>query len=81
MWIVWGLVVLTGGAEVMLRGAVGTAKATGMPTLIIELTVVAYGTRAPGRTVSIKSAFTGQADLVIGNRLGSNVFNALCIPA
>ncbi|NLX14604.1 MAG: calcium/sodium antiporter [Phycisphaerales bacterium] len=74
-----GLAILTAGAEVLVRGATGLARAIGLPSLIIGLTVVAYGTSAPELAVSVKSSFGGQADIALGNVLGSNTFNILFI--
>ncbi len=77
--VILGLIVMTAGAEVLVRGAVGLAKAFGMPSLIVGLTVVAYGTSAPELAVSIKACYTGQTDIALGNALGSNIFNVLFI--
>jgi cation:H+ antiporter len=79
LWIVLGLVLLTVGAEVLVRGAARLAAAMGMPALIIGLTVVAYGTSAPELAVSINAAVSGQADIAMGNVVGSNTFNVLFI--
>lgn len=79
LWIVVGLVVLTVGADVFVRGATGLARAVGMPSLIIGLTVVAFGTSAPEFAVSVKAGLTGQGDIAVGNVLGSNTFNVLFI--
>lgn len=76
-----GLVLLVGGAEILVRGASRLAAAVGISPLIIGLTVVAFGTSAPEMAVSVRSAFSGQAgaDLAIGNVLGSNILNILFI--
>ncbi len=76
-----GLVLLTGGAEVLVRGASQLAAAIGVSPLIIGLTVVAFGTSAPELAVSVRSALSGQAgaDIAIGNVVGSNIFNVLFI--
>ncbi len=79
VWILLGLTVLTVGAEVLLRGAVGLARAVGMSPLVIGLTVVAFGTSAPELAVSIKASWVGQADIALGNVVGSNTFNVLFI--
>ncbi len=77
--IVAGLIFLTVGAETLVRGATGLARAAGLPPLIIGLTVVAYGTSAPELAVSVKAALTGQPDIALGNVVGSNTFNVLFI--
>ena len=74
-----GLVLLVGGAEALVRGAVRLAAAAGVSPLVIGLTVVAYGTGAPEMAVSVKAALAGQADLALGNVVGSNIFNVLFI--
>ena len=74
-----GLAVLVFGAELLVRGAARLAAGLGIAPLIIGLTVVAFGTSAPELAVSIKSAFAGQADLALGNVVGSNIFNVLFI--
>ncbi|MEQ9460722.1 MAG: calcium/sodium antiporter [Phycisphaeraceae bacterium] len=77
--ILLGLALLTAGGELLIRGASRLAAAAGIPPLLIGLTVVAFGTSAPELAVSIKAALTGQADLALGNVVGSNTFNVLLI--
>jgi cation:H+ antiporter len=77
--LVVGLAVLTVGAEALVRGASRIAARLGIPSLIIGLTVVAFGTSAPELAVSIGAAFSGQADIALGNVVGSNIFNVLFI--
>jgi cation:H+ antiporter len=74
-----GFVLLILGADWLVRGASRIAAALGVTPLIIGLTVVAYGTSAPELAVGIKSAWSGQSDLALGNAVGSNVFNVLFI--
>lgn len=76
---VGGLVVLVFGAEVMVRGASRLAAILGVSPLVIGLTIVAFGTSSPEIAVSVQSALAGQADISIGNVIGSNVFNVLLI--
>jgi cation:H+ antiporter len=76
---VGGLVVLVLGAEALIRGASRLAVALGVPPLVVGLTVVAYGTSTPEVAVSIQAGLTGTADIVIGNVVGSNIFNVLLI--
>ncbi len=77
--ILFGLTALTIGAECLVRGASRIAAMLGISPLVIGLTVVAFGTSAPEATVSILSAFRGQADIAVGNVVGSNIFNVLAI--
>ncbi len=74
-----GLVFLILGAEVLVRGSSRLAAALGISPLIIGLTVVAFGTSSPEFAVSFQSALDGQAGLVVGNVVGSNIFNVLFI--
>ncbi|MCA1899833.1 MAG: calcium/sodium antiporter [Chloroflexi bacterium] len=74
-----GLATLAAGAEVMVRGASRLAFILGISPLIIGLTIVAFGTSSPEIAVSVQSALAGQADISIGNVIGSNVFNVFFI--
>jgi len=79
LWLLVGLAVLTVGAELLVRGAVALAAAMRISPLVIGLTVVAFGTSAPELVVSLRSALAGQAEIAIGNVIGSNIFNILVI--
>lgn len=72
-----GLAALVGGAELLVRGASRLAAAFGISPLVIGLTIVSFGTSSPELAVSIKGALTGHPDLVIGNCVGSTMFNVL----
>ena len=74
-----GLVVLTAGAEALVRGASSLASRFGLSQLAIGLTVVAFGTSAPELAVSIKSSLAGQSGIAMGNVIGSNIFNIAAI--
>jgi cation:H+ antiporter len=77
--IVVGLILLVAGAELLVRGSSRLAVAAGIPPLIIGLTVVAYGTSAPELAVSMVATLDGQSSIALGNVVGSNIFNILCI--
>ena len=77
--IVFGLLMLIGGARVLLIGAVGIAQAFGVSEAVIGLTIVAVGTSLPELSVSVIAAFRKHADVAVGNILGSNIFNLLGI--
>ena len=77
--LVAGLVVLVGGAELLVRGAARLAAAMGVSSLVIGLTVVAYGTSAPELAVSSVAAVQGRADIALGNVVGSNILNVLVV--
>ncbi|HNA60781.1 MAG TPA: sodium:calcium antiporter, partial [Elusimicrobiota bacterium] len=74
-----GLALLVLGAEFLIRGSSRLALRAGIPSLVVGLTIVAYGTSAPEMVVSAKAALAGQADLALGNVVGSNIFNVLFI--
>lgn len=74
-----GLVLLVFGAEFLVRGSSRLAAAFGIPSLVVGLTVVAFGTSAPELAVSVRSAWAGRGDLALGNAVGSNIFNVLFI--
>ncbi|MCU0501337.1 MAG: calcium/sodium antiporter [Anaerolineae bacterium] len=74
-----GLVALIVGAELLVRGAARLAVGFGISPLVVGLTVVAFGTSSPELAVSIGSALSGQADIALGNVVGSNIFNVLFI--
>ena len=77
--LIAGLVLLVVGAEFLVNGASKVAGILGISPLIIGLTIVAYGTSAPEMSVSVMSSFSGQADIAVGNAVGSNIFNTLLI--
>ncbi|MCI5157472.1 MAG: sodium:calcium antiporter [Candidatus Electrothrix sp. AUS1_2] len=74
-----GLALLVVGAEVLVKGASNLASALGVSPLIIGLTVVAFATSSPELAVSVKSSLSGQADIALGNVIGSNIMNILFI--
>jgi cation:H+ antiporter len=77
--LIGGMFALTFGAELLVRGAVRLAALFRIPPLVVGLTVVAFGTSAPEFAVSIGAAVNGQADITLGNVVGSNIFNVLAI--
>jgi len=74
-----GLILLVVGGELLVRGASSLAAAAGVSQLVVGLTVVALGTSAPELAVSVRASLAGQGDLAVGNVVGSNIFNVLCI--
>jgi cation:H+ antiporter len=77
--IVGGFLMLVGGADRFLLGAVGLGRAFGVPEAVIGLTLVAVGTSLPELAVSIVAAIRRHADVAVGNIIGSCIFNLLCI--
>jgi cation:H+ antiporter len=75
----FGLVLLVTGAELLVRGASRLALSLGVAPLLVGLTVVAFGTSAPEMFVSVGAKLSGDAELAVGNVVGSNTFNVLVI--
>lgn len=73
--ILGGFIILTVGAEALVRGSTAIALKLGIAPLIIGLTIVAFGTSAPELAVSVKSALAGNPGIAIGNVIGSNIAN------
>jgi cation:H+ antiporter len=77
--IVLGLLLLIGGSQVLLMGAIGIAEHFGLSEAVIGLTLVAIGTSLPELSISVIAAIRRHADVAVGNVLGSNIFNLLGI--
>ena len=77
--LIAGFVLLLGGAEVLVRGAIALAKRLEISPLIIGMTVVALGTSAPELVVSLDAALLGSPGIALGNVIGSNIANLLLI--
>ena len=73
--LIFGLIVLIIGGNLLLKSAVSISMKFGIPRLLIGMTVVSLATSAPELIVSIKSAVKGSPDLAISNVLGSNIAN------
>lgn len=74
-----GFAALIFGATKLVDAASGLAAKLGVPSIIIGLTIVAFGTSAPELVVNVFAALKGSTDMVLGNVLGSNIFNVLAI--
>jgi len=79
IFAVAGLVILLLAGDALVRGAVNLGLRLGVPTLIVSLTIVAFGTSAPELLVAIKAALHGAPGLAIGNVVGSNTANILMV--
>ena len=77
--VIVGFMFLLGGAEVLVRGAVGLAERLGVSKLVIGMTVIAFGTSMPELIVSLNASLSGSSGLAIGNLVGSNIANILLI--
>jgi len=78
-YVLSGLVLLGVGARVLVAGAVTVATKLGVSQLVIGLTVIAVGTSLPEAVTSVVASFRGQRDIAVGNVVGSNLFNILCV--
>lgn len=74
-----GVAALVGGSRLLVDGAVGIATALGVSELVIGLTILAIGTSLPELATSVIAAFRGERDIAVGNVVGSNIFNLLCV--
>lgn len=77
--IVLGVILLVGGAELLVRGAASLATRAGLSSLVVGLTVVAAATSAPELAVTLGAVLDGETGLAIGNVVGSNIANILLI--
>ncbi len=76
--ILVGLIGVVGGAELVVSSASTIAKSVGITDRIVALTIVAFGTSLPELITTIKAAKRGETELLVGNIIGSNIFN-ICI--
>ncbi|AQL55756.1 calcium/sodium antiporter [Abyssicoccus albus] len=74
-----GFIILIKGADGFVSGASSIALKLNVPSMIIGLTIVSIGTSAPEAAISISAAVTGHPDMVLGNVIGSNIFNTALI--
>jgi cation:H+ antiporter len=77
--LVGGLALTVKGADFLVDGASSLARRLRIPEIVIGLTIVAFGTSAPELTVNVFSSIAGRNGLVLGNIIGSNIFNTLLI--
>ena len=79
LWTVVGLVFIITGSNVAVEAATDIARALGLSERLIGLTIVALGTSLPELFTSVSAAKRGNADIAIGNIVGSNIFNILFV--
>jgi cation:H+ antiporter len=79
LWLVIGFASVLLGAKLLVTGASWIASSLGVPEAVIGLTLVAVGTSLPELVTCLAAAKKGHSDIVVGNIVGSNVFNILCI--
>lgn len=75
LYLIAGLLLLIAGGNYLVKGGVAVAKRFKVPTLIIGMTIVAFGTSSPEFIVSLQSALQGHPEISIGNVVGSNIAN------
>lgn len=78
-WILLGITGVVGGAEMMIDSAVNIMTLLGVGEKFIGLTIVAFGTSLPELATSVVAAWRKETDISLGNLVGSNVFNILCV--
>lgn len=78
-WLVVGAVFLLLSSRILIWGAVSMAQQLGVSDLVIGLTIVALGTSLPELAASVAGAIKNEHDIVIGNIIGSNIFNLLAV--
>jgi cation:H+ antiporter len=76
---VLGIVLLVAGASILIEGAVTLARSFGVSERVIGVTIVAVGTSLPELAAALVAARRREADIVIGNLIGSNIFNVLVV--
>lgn len=74
-----GVLLLVAGANSLIEGAIYVARSFGIPERVIGITMVALGTSLPELASCVVAAIRKEADIVLGNIIGSNIFNVLCI--
>lgn len=79
LWLLVGLALIVFGADWLVDGASAIARKVGISEFVIGLTIVGFGTSCPELVVSLTGAIQGNADISVGNVIGSNIFNTLLI--
>lgn len=79
IWLVAGFALLIKGADFFVEGSSSVARLLRIPTIIIGLTIVAFGTSAPELAVSLSASLADSNDIAVGNVIGSNIFNLLVV--
>src|SRR5690606_22507766 len=74
-----GIILLTIGGDLLVRGAVAVAIALNVSRLLIGLTLVGFGTSLPELVTSVRAALVGSPGIAVGNVVGSNIANLLLI--
>ena len=77
--LIFGLILLVKGADIFVDNASSFAKRLKIPSIIVAMTIVSFGTSAPEFAISVTSSLEGLNDMSIANVVGSNIFNLLAI--
>lgn len=77
--LIAGLLLILAGANYLVEGSSSVARKSGISEFVIGLTIVGIGTSTPEMVVSFISSYQGNADMAIGNVVGSNIFNTMLI--
>lgn len=77
--LIVGIILLIAAGDFLVRGAAALARKFGIPSLIVGLTIVAFGTSAPELVVSVQAVLAGASEMAIGNVIGSNIANVLLV--
>ena len=78
-YLIFGLALLVGAGDALVRGAVAVSLRWGIPAIIVSATIVAFGTSAPELLISIEAALEGAPGIALGNVVGSNIANVLLV--
>ena len=78
-YLIFGLALLVGAGDALVRGAVALSLRWDIPAIIVSATVVAFGTSAPELLISIEAALEGAPGIALGNVVGSNIANVLMV--
>ena len=79
LFLLLGFLFLIKGADYFVDGSSNIATLLKIPPLVIGLTIVAFGTSSPEAAVSVTASIQGQNEIALGNIIGSNIFNLLCV--
>jgi len=79
LWTIAALILLIGSSHLLVWGAVELAHSYGVNDLVIGLTIIAIGTSLPELAVTISAALKKEHDIIVGNVIGSNMFNSLAV--
>lgn len=79
VWLLAGFALLIKGADYFVEASSSIARALRVPSIIVGLTIVAFGTSAPELAVSTTASLAGNNEIAVGNVIGSNIFNLLVV--